>query len=422
MARKNDVEDVGIKGIKRRKSDGKYLVTLDFGRQEKLNKKTNQMELKQVKTTKVVSTLKEAKALLGENNTAKRKDKITNTTGKLYIEKVIADYKDMYEEDWSDSYRMQINGECKHIINYFKNKDIHKVDTLDIEKYFAHCHENLGLSWNTIQKHKTLMKALWKYMKKGQKKYGIRENVVLDADLGGSIEKFKATALKAEQVNTLLEHCLLHEDDKSTLLMVGLPVLTGLRRSELCGLRYKDINMEDSLLNIENARVQISTGSIEKLPKTDVTRVSAIPKCLKYCLEISKEQQEDWLQRSVTSDDYVYRTKINCVKGYEMHPGKVSRRFNELQKRMNKRLEKEGKDPIPHVRLHDLRHTFISLCLNGGKVNPFQVSANVGHVVEDNTTTKVYWQDDGSRQQIIDFIDNLITVDFEGYMQKSKVA
>ena len=33
MARKEDVEDVGIKGIKRRKSDGKYLVTLDFGRQ-----------------------------------------------------------------------------------------------------------------------------------------------------------------------------------------------------------------------------------------------------------------------------------------------------------------------------------------------------------------------------------------------------
>lgn len=396
-------------------SDGKYVVSLDLGRQMKLNKKTNQMELKQVKTTRVVSTLKEAKALLGENNKEKRYKKVTKTTGKLYIETVIDDYKKAKEEKWSDSYRMQIKSECKHIINYFGNMDVHKIDTLDIEDYFSYCHDDKGLSWNTIQKHKTLLKGLWKYMKKGHAKYGIKENVVVDADLGGNIEKYKVTTLKKEQVNTYLDYCLRYEDDRSVLVMLGLPVLTGLRRSELCGLKIKDINYEESTLHIHNARVQIATGSIEKLPKTEKERIAAVPKCLENCLRLSLKQQEEWLQRPLTEEDYVYRTKINCVQGYEMHPGKVSRRFRELQNRMNKTLKKEGKAEIPLLRLHDLRHTFISLCLNSGVVNPFQVSSNVGHVVEDNTTTKEYWHDDGDREQIINYMDKIITVDFSPY-------
>jgi len=59
--RKSEVKDTGIPGIKQRIKDGKYLVTLDLGRQLRMNKKTGQMEMRQVKTTYTYSTLKEAK-------------------------------------------------------------------------------------------------------------------------------------------------------------------------------------------------------------------------------------------------------------------------------------------------------------------------------------------------------------------------
>ena len=78
---------------------------------------------------------------------------------------------------------------------------------------------------------------------------------------------------------------------------------------------------------------------------------------------------------------------------------------------MNVVRKKVGLEPIPHVRLHDLRHTFISLCLNGG-VNQFQVAANCGHEFDSkgNTTTiATYWHDDGNRDEIIAFIDKTIT-------------
>ena len=67
------------------------------------------------------------------------------------------------------------------------------------------------------------------------------------------------------------------------------------------------------------------------------------------------------------------------------------------------------------VRLHDLRHTFISLCLNGG-VNQFQVSANCGHTFSgkgNSITVSVYWHDDNNREDIIAFIDKMITAKLE---------
>ncbi|MDF2473371.1 MAG: xerC3 [Anaerocolumna sp.] len=425
MSKKEDVKETGRAGIKHRISDGKYIVSLDLGRQMRVDRKTGERKLKQVKTTKVVNTLKEAKALLGENNKEKWYNKITNTTGKTFIENVIKDYDEKYFDSWSESYKQQKKTQEKHFINYFKDVDLKKVDTNDIEDYFFYCREENGLSNNTINKHKCHLQDIWKFMKKGKTKYGIRENVVIDADYG-KIEKYKPTALSIIQLNTLIEQCLL-EQDKSVLLMVGLPALAGLRRSELCGLKYKDIDFENKSIFVGNARVQVNTGYVEKLPKGEKTRNTCICLPLEKCIKLAMEEQDEWLQnRKLTMEDYVYKTRTNILNNYLPHPGKISRRFNELQVRINKRLTKEGKDNVPKIRLHDLRHSFISILINGGEVNPYQISAAAGHVIEtvipDNTTTRRYWHDQGDRQQIIEYLDKNITVDFTNYINKKNNA
>lgn len=249
-------------------------------------------------------------------------------------------------------------------------------------------------------------------MKKNFSKYGINENVVLDADYGNII-KYEATPLTLEQINILLNQCLL-EDDRSTLLMVGLPVLAGMRRSELCGLRHSKVDFENKKILVDVARVQINTGFIEKLPKGDKTRTTCICEVLEKFMQLALEQQLEWSQgKTLECGEYVYLTKTNIVSDYLPHPGKVSRRFKELQKRINKRLEKAGQEPLPVIRLHDLRHSFISVLLNSGQVNPFQVYGCAGHVIEDNTSTKTYWHDQGDRQEIIDFWNKSLTVDFD---------
>ena len=84
------------------------------------------------------------------------------------------------------------------MIAYFGDTDVRKIDTLAIEEFFEWCRTpnevyNTSLSNNTIEKYKTHLSDIWKFMKKG-KKYGVTENVVTDADIG-EIEKFEAEIL-----------------------------------------------------------------------------------------------------------------------------------------------------------------------------------------------------------------------------------
>lgn len=413
--RKDEVRETGFAGIKQRISDGKYVVSLDLGREIVTDKKTGKRKERQKKSTRVVNTLKEAKALIGENNAAKRHKRITGATGKVYIENVINDYKARYYDDedkgWSESYKLQKNSQHKHFINYFGNMDLRKVDTADIEDYFLYCQNDIGLCANTIQKHKSHLVDLWKFMKKNFSKYGIKKNIVLDADYG-SIQDYEAIALKLWQLNILLNQCLL-EDDRSVLMMVGLPALASLRRSEVCGLKRSKVDFEQKEIMVDNARVQLGTKTIEKLPKGNKTRVSCICDVLEKFFELAYEQQEEWSQgRQLKCSEYVYLTKTNIVNDYLPQPGKVSRRFRELQVRINKRLMKANEQTLPKIRIHDLRHTFISILLNSGKVNPFQVYGCAGHKIGDNTSTSVYWHDQGDRQEIIDFWNENLKVDF----------
>ncbi len=425
MAKKDTYRETGYPGIKQRISDGKYIVTIDLGRQLRMNKKTGEMEMRQVKTTRYPATLKEAKALIGANNKAKQKSKTTGITNKVPFKRTLKEYTDFYKDGWSDSYAGQKQAQAKRMQAYFGSRDVRSISTLDIEEFFKWCREPQQgfphpLGNNSIQKIRTHLLDLWKYMKKNPGKYGVKENVVIDSDYG-DISRFEATILNAEQINYFLEYCVKNEKDYSTFAMLGLPVLTGLRRGELCGIRWRNVDFEKKLIDVEYQRVQISTGSIEKVPKGGKDngrsreerkqRYAALPGCLAKLLLDIWDQQTDLLDREPEPDEFVFMTKVNLVNNYLPHPGKVSRRFSELQNRMNVVRKKAGLEPIPHVRLHDLRHTFISLCLNGG-VNEFQVSANCGHEYDskgNSTTVATYWHDDGNRDEIIAFIDKTIT-------------
>ena len=187
-------KETGYPGIKQRISDNMYIVTIDLGRQLRLNKKTGLMEMKQAK-------------------------------------------------------RMQ---------TYFGNRDVKSIDTLDIEEFFKWCRSPQPgfpqpLSNNSIQKIRTHLKDFWRYMKKNQNRYGITENVVLDADYG-EVQVFKGNILNAEQVNYMLQFAINYEADYSVWSMIGFTVLTGMRRGELSGIKWRNIDFENRLIDVEYQR------------------------------------------------------------------------------------------------------------------------------------------------------------------------
>ena len=420
MARKDEYEATEYPGIKKRIKDGKYLAIIDLGRQPKLDKKTGEMVQKQCKTQKLFDTLKEAKAYQGENNKAKATQKVSKTAGKVTFRQAIADYNAKYSKDWGASYAAQKANQERRMISYFNDTDVRKIDTLAIEAFFEWCRTpnevyKTSLGNNTIQKYKTHLNDLWKFMKKGNI-YGVTENVVTDADVG-QIEKFEASTFTIEQVKYLLWYATHLEDDYSVFSLLAIPALAGLRRGELCGLQWKDIDFENKLIDVRQQRMQAGGKTTTKVPKNGKDngktryerrqRYAALPDTLATLLLKVKEQQAAITGSEPGPDDYVYRTKDNIILGELPRPGKVSKRYKELQKRCNKVREIKKLEPLPLIRLHDLRHTFISMCING-KVDQLQVSANCGHRNEDrhmSTTIKVYWHDNNDRTEIREFID-----------------
>lgn len=426
MARKTEYEATEYPGIKKRIKDGKYLVVIDLGRQPRLDKKTGEIVLKQCKTQKVFDKLKDAKAYQGANAAAKKDQKVSKVAGKVTFRQAVADYDAKYSKDWGASYAAQKKNQERRMIAYFGDTDVRKIDTLAIEEFFEWCRTPnevyaTSLSNNTIEKYKTHMKDIWKFMKKG-KKYGVKENVVIDAEVG-TIEDYEAEILTIEQVKYFLRYVMRCEKDYSIFCLFAIPALSGLRRGELCGLRWKNIDFENKLIDVEQQRMQAGSSTEIKVPKNGKTngktrlerkqRYSVMPDALAFLLQKVKEQQTELVGKEPCPDDYVYRTKMNIVQGELPRPGKVSKRFKELRERCNKVRKNNGLEPLPEIRLHDLRHTFISMCINGN-VNPLKVSANCGHYVKgldkdvrQSTTVNTYWHDDTDRTEIRDFLNDI---------------
>ena len=423
MARKDEYEATEYPGIKKRIKDGKYLVVIDLGRQPKLDKKTGEMVLKQCKTQKLFDKLKDAKAYQGENAAIKKNQKVSKVAGTVTFRQAIADYDAKYSSGWSASYTAQKKNQGRRMVAYFGDTDVRDIDTLAIEDFFEWCRTpnevyTTTLGNNTLQKYKTHMSDIWKFMKKG-KKYGITENVVLDADYG-DVSKFNATILTADQIKYVLQYITRCEKDYSVFCLFAVPALSGLRRGELCGLRWMDIDFENKLIDVAQQRAQIGSKVLIKVPKMGNDngkdreerrqRYAALPDALAFLLQKVKEQQTEIMGKPPRPEDYVYRTKMNMVRGDLPRPGKVSKRFRELLVRCNKVREINNLEPLPLIRMHDLRHTFISLCINSNQVSPLKVSANCGHTTKEkneSTTTKVYWHDDKDRTDILNFLNNL---------------
>ena len=140
--KKDTCIDTGTSGIKQNVITKKYVVSLDFGRQLRMNKKTGRMEMKQIKTTRTVSTMKEAKAIQGKNNALKKTRRTTGITRKIAFDQVLDEYTEYYKSTWSDSYMMQKQSQAKRMKAYFSDRDVRTIDTLDIEKFFAWCKES----------------------------------------------------------------------------------------------------------------------------------------------------------------------------------------------------------------------------------------------------------------------------------------
>jgi integrase len=146
-------------------------------------------------------------------------------------------------------------------------------------------------------------------------------------------------------------------------------IYTGLRRSELLGLRWRDVDLDLATLSVVQTLHHVpKKGYTFREPKTKRSRrlVDLSPSLAVLLREhqANQELQRKLLGRSLMPDDLVF----SFPNGAPLPPNSVTKAFQKLAQSLG----------LSNIRLHDLRHTHATLMLRQG-VHPKVVSERLGH-------------------------------------------
>lgn len=140
------------------------------------------------------------------------------------------------------------------------------------------------------------------------------------------------------------------------LLAVGL----GLRRGEICGLRWSDVDLRARVLHVRNQRQRLDDGRmIDAKPKSRAgTRTLPLPRMIYDALRRSYQFGGGYVEPITPSG------------------------LNAAHRRLLSRLD------LPYIRLHDLRHTMVTNALRNGAAMRM-ISSVIGHS-DPALTARVY--------------------------------
>jgi integrase len=191
------------------------------------------------------------------------------------------------------------------------------------------------------------------------------------------IERNEISCLDEKQTAELLE--LLQKEEIQHRTMIQLFILSGLRRGELCGLEWGDIDFERQLLTVRRSSQYLpGKGIFTKETKTATSdRTIRLPKQAFEILRTYKRWQAE--QRLQMGDRWEDSKRIfTQYDGKPVHPDSISGWFHDFI----------ANTELPKVTIHSLRHTNITLLLAAG-VPLRTVSYRAGHA-QTSTTANIY--------------------------------
>ena len=282
----------------------------------KLNKLIYEVEnglFKQTNETTLVSLMNEWYSIHSK--------KVANTTAELY--------------------RMYID---KHISPKLGKLKLKEITPLILDKFYVEKLETL--SPNSVKKlHKFLKQVLG---------YAQKNNIITTNPTNNvnppKVKKYKPKIFTEKDFEKLFIS-VTGTFDELPIMLAGC---LGMRRGEIFGLRWNDIDFDNTTITIDNTLVRYSQY-LEKDPKSEASkRTIMVPSFIILRLQ----EYYNSLTAVIDSD------KV-CTK---YKPGYYSQRFPKL-------LDKFG---LPHIRFHDLRHYNAIIMLKYG-ISDKVGSARLGH-------------------------------------------
>lgn len=191
------------------------------------------------------------------------------------------------------------------------------------------------------------------------------------------LEHNEAKYLDEVQAAELIK-CLIDEPlQYKTIIMLLL--YSGMRRGELCGLDWSDIDFKNNLVNISKSSLYLpGRGIYEDTTKNKTSeRIIQVPQyMIELLIEHKKEQNR---MRLLMGDQWHNTGKVfTAQNGNPIHPDTITGWFGRFIKKNN----------LPDIHLHSLRHTNATLLIAAG-TDIRTVANRLGHATA-STTSNIY--------------------------------
>ena len=287
-----------------------------------------------------------------------------------YNDMSFTDYSNIFIENYCEdnvskitlkNYKDMLN----RVIPLIGSYQLKKITTFMLDKMYQKIrYSNNGkeLAPKTMLHYYNLMSLMFKQAKKWK---FIENNPNEDAKRPKLVRKSR-NFYDNEQVMKLLT-CLAQENVKTRSIII-LALDSGIRRSELCALRWGDINFEEKTILIDNSLKVIHGVVDEEKAKTEYSvRTIKISDSTIDLLKVYKNEQDKYI-KSMGNKWVGTDREFTAKDGKHMHP-------DTPNKILLKVLQKYD---LPKLSFHELRHTCASI-LNSNGVDPKTISERLGH-------------------------------------------
>ena len=247
---------------------------------------------------------------------------------------------------------------------------LQKLDATHIQPIYAGMIKR-GLSNRTADAlHKALSIALNTAIKQGILKRNPLDNVIAPKVAKKEVEVWDAE-MRAKAMTVL------KESQYGDFYQLGL--MTGMRRGELAGLKWANVNLANQQLQVVNTLQRITgLGLVNGQPKTErsISSIALSTDTVALLHEIRGKQMTQQLEvvDAWTESGYVFTS----ADGMPVDPNLATRAFKKV-------VASAG---LPKLTIHGLRHTHATILLEQG-VNPKVVSERLGHA-SVATTMDIY--------------------------------
>ncbi len=263
----------------------------------------------------------------------------------------------------------------KHFLSYFKDIDLNKLKPKDINDYYLMI-ANLDLKPKTKNNIISSVMVLIEWL-------DIMEfiDISITRKFKQILKMFpltespKSDYLTINEIKKLIDAIEITDiESEREKLMIEVLSFSGLRKSELRGLTFNDIDARRNIINI-NKQIQtiindgVTKEVLVKYTKTNKNRVVNLPK---------------WLVKNIREyqGKYMLYIKENKIEYNEyIFPYKVVR----INRILNKYLKKAN---LKHIKVHDLRHSYCTMLYDNGADSKF-VQKQLGHS-SDRTSRDIY--------------------------------